>query len=109
MAQAAGFTPSGAVAAGKILELRPQAQLRKNDVFDSPNFNPISFINQIYPEESSLQDLDKFIDVLRRQVGSWASEPAMPGRAGLQRGEVAAEVCMRLLKLPRFWVADTWG
>lgn len=57
-----------------MVELRPQA-LRKNDVFDQPNFNPISFINQIYPEESSLQDLDKFIDVLRRQV-SPALQPA---------------------------------
>jgi hypothetical protein len=41
---------------------------KKQDVFSSANFSATQFINQIYPDESSLGDLDKFIDVLRRQV-----------------------------------------
>eukprot|EP00879_Flechtneria_rotunda_P008030 GHRR01008412.1.p1 GENE.GHRR01008412.1~~GHRR01008412.1.p1 ORF type:complete len:961 (+),score=374.37 GHRR01008412.1:225-3107(+) len=41
---------------------------RKTDVFDSEEFDPVKFVNQIYPDESSLGDLDKFIDMLRKQV-----------------------------------------
>jgi hypothetical protein len=40
----------------------------KKDVFDAPDFDPIKFINQLYPDEASLTDLDKFIAVLKKQV-----------------------------------------
>eukprot|EP00775_Hariotina_reticulata_P007996 gene7996-8194_t len=42
--------------------------VRKTDVFDSEDFDPTKFVNQIYPDEASLGDLDKFIDMLRKQI-----------------------------------------
>mmetsp|Transcript_28777 Transcript_28777/g.63416 ORF Transcript_28777/g.63416 Transcript_28777/m.63416 type:complete len:903 (+) Transcript_28777:134-2842(+) len=41
---------------------------RKTDVFDKEDFDAIKFINQIYPDESSLGDLDRFIGVLKKQI-----------------------------------------
>lgn len=41
---------------------------RKQDVFDSEDFEPTKFINQIYPDEASLGDLDRFIEMLKKQI-----------------------------------------
>ncbi|MEW5303960.1 MAG: hypothetical protein WDW36_006604 [Sanguina aurantia] len=41
---------------------------RTPDVFDQEDFQATKFINQIYPDESSLGDLDKFMGVLRKQI-----------------------------------------
>ncbi len=41
---------------------------RKQDVFDAPDFDPIKLINNLYPDELSLTDLDRFIGLLRKQV-----------------------------------------
>lgn len=41
---------------------------RKQDVFDAPDFDAVKFINQMYPDEASLSDLDRFVDVLKKQV-----------------------------------------
>lgn len=43
---------------------------RKTDVFDAEDFDAIKLINQIYPDETSLSDIDRFSGVLRRQIRS---------------------------------------
>lgn len=40
----------------------------KKTVFDAEDFDAVRFINQIYPDESSLSDLDRFTDMLRKQI-----------------------------------------
>ena len=41
---------------------------RKQDVFDKEEFDAIKFVNQMYPDEASLSDIDRFAGVLKKQV-----------------------------------------
>jgi hypothetical protein len=41
---------------------------KKPDVFDQTDFDATKFINTIYPDESSLTDIDRFISVLKKQA-----------------------------------------
>ena len=41
---------------------------RKEDVFDKDDFDATKFINQMYPDEASLTDIDRFAGVLKKQV-----------------------------------------
>ena len=41
---------------------------RKPDVFDKEEFDAIKFVNQMYPDEASLSDIDRFAGVLKKQV-----------------------------------------
>ncbi|KAG1671687.1 hypothetical protein FOA52_007478 [Chlamydomonas sp. UWO 241] len=41
---------------------------RKPDVFDRDDFEAVKFVNQIYPDEGSLADIEKFMAMLRRQI-----------------------------------------
>ncbi len=38
------------------------------DPLDSPDFDPIEYINQKFPTESSLEDLDTFADFINSQI-----------------------------------------
>nr|ADI46827.1 VPS53Df [Volvox carteri f. nagariensis] len=38
------------------------------DMFDSEVFDPTKLINQLYPDEASLTDLDKFVTVLEKKI-----------------------------------------
>eukprot|EP00201_Polytomella_parva_P018686 CAMPEP_0175063804 /NCGR_PEP_ID=MMETSP0052_2-20121109/14968_1 /TAXON_ID=51329 ORGANISM="Polytomella parva, Strain SAG 63-3" /NCGR_SAMPLE_ID=MMETSP0052_2 /ASSEMBLY_ACC=CAM_ASM_000194 /LENGTH=634 /DNA_ID=CAMNT_0016330059 /DNA_START=108 /DNA_END=2008 /DNA_ORIENTATION=- len=41
---------------------------KKIDIFDEENFSATKFINKIYPDEKSLNDLDRFTSILRTQI-----------------------------------------
>nr|BCL66141.1 hypothetical protein [Volvox africanus] len=41
---------------------------KRADLFDSEDFDPTKLINQLYPDEASLTDLDKFVLVLKKQI-----------------------------------------
>ncbi|GAX83739.1 hypothetical protein CEUSTIGMA_g11164.t1 [Chlamydomonas eustigma] len=43
---------------------------KKPDVFDQADFDATKFINTIYPDESSLTDIDRFVGVLQKQIRS---------------------------------------
>ena len=41
---------------------------RKEDVFDKEDFDATRFINQMYPDEASLTDIDRFAGALKKQA-----------------------------------------
>nr|BCL66276.1 hypothetical protein [Volvox reticuliferus] len=41
---------------------------KRADLFDSEDFDPTKLINQLYPDEASLTDLDRFVLVLKKQI-----------------------------------------
>ncbi|GLI62858.1 hypothetical protein VaNZ11_005587 [Volvox africanus] len=41
---------------------------KRADLFDSEDFDPTKLVNQLYPDEASLTDLDKFVLVLKKQI-----------------------------------------
>eukprot|EP00798_Chlamydomonas_sp_ICE-L_P006224 gene6224-2841_t len=47
---------------------------QKADVFDQPHFDKVKFVNQIYPDENCLTDLDRFMAVLRQKIGALDGE-----------------------------------
>eukprot|EP00198_Chlamydomonas_reinhardtii_P007003 XP_001696339.1 subunit of GARP complex [Chlamydomonas reinhardtii] len=49
--------------------LRMPSQKRQ-DLFDSEEFDPVKLVNTLYPDEGSLTDLDRFIVVLKKQIQS---------------------------------------
>eukprot|EP00983_Pelagomonas_calceolata_P047034 1140435-Pelagomonas_calceolata.AAC.1 len=51
------------------MEHKQQTSKPASDVFDSPEFNAIQLVNHLFPEESSLNELETFADALRTQVG----------------------------------------
>nr|ADI46897.1 VPS53Af [Volvox carteri f. nagariensis] len=72
--------PSGRTNIERRTSLEQQAKLqlqltilrmpscKRADLFDSEDFEPTKLINQLYPDESSLTDLDKFVTVLKKQI-----------------------------------------
>ncbi|KAI8462913.1 MAG: subunit of GARP complex [Monoraphidium minutum] len=71
---------------GAVVYVIDKDKGRKKDVFDAEDFQPAKFINQIYPDEASLGDLDKFVDMLRKQIKSVDKEifSAVRQQAGSQ-------------------------
>ncbi len=57
----------GEIEARKEMLLRLPSQ-RQPDAFDSLDFDPIKFVNTIYPDETSLTDIDRFVGVLQKQA-----------------------------------------
>ena len=53
---------------------------RKADAFDKEDFDATKFINQMYPDESSLSDIDRFAGALKKQVSYQCMNPITHGR-----------------------------
>lgn len=53
----------------KVLTFKLPSE-RKEDAFDKDDFDVTKFINQMYPDESSLSDIDRFAGALKKQAST---------------------------------------
>ncbi len=67
MALQPGLAPRGSAALGGSAS-EVVLKVRRQDVFDDPNFNAVGLVNSLFYDETTLGDLDKFIAALKRQV-----------------------------------------
>jgi len=62
------------------------------DILDSSDFNPIQFINQKFPTETSLDLLDTFLTGISSQISSLDEEISKAVQAQSKAGEQATRV-----------------
>ena len=49
-------------------------QRQNLDIFDDEDFDPIKYINQKFPDENSLLNLDEEIEMIRREIDALDKE-----------------------------------
>jgi vacuolar protein sorting-associated protein 53 len=62
------------------------------DTLDSPNFDPIAFINQKFPNESSLNEIDTFVVGIGCKITTLEDEISKAVQAQSRAGEQATKV-----------------
>lgn len=62
------------------------------DPLDSPNFDPVSYINQKFPSEASLDDVDTFVVAIGSKITALDDEISKAVQAQSRAGEQATRV-----------------
>ena len=62
------------------------------DTLDSPNFDPIAYINQKFPTESSLNEIDTFVVGIGCKITTLDDEISKAVQAQSRAGEQATKV-----------------
>nr|ADI46829.1 VPS53Bf [Volvox carteri f. nagariensis] len=104
-------SPSGKTSMERSTSLEQQAKLqsqpttlkmpsrKRADLFDSEDFDPTKLINQLYPDEASLTDLDKFVTVLKNQIEELFTKIRDIQRKSEESEVTVQEVCRDIKKL----------
>lgn len=77
-----------------VLSCVPKQQeiIMADDPLDSSDFDPVEFINQSFPDEASLDDLDTFVVGIGSQISTLDEEISRAVQAQSSAGQQASKV-----------------